>query len=179
MFRRFAASWMRVAFTASNRTAIWVLFTHQCSQTRRRAQNSLSLLWYHWYLLHVVTDSPFSQVCRWLGSAGPVVTSIDDMPKHTPPPEFPEAPTTAPHFREPIMDDDDARRADLMEVMTFKQVCAYFKRSANSTRSIIREMGIPPTPWTTDTLRKTYFRRDVYRAIPGGGEASPSWRAAR
>jgi len=121
-----------------------------------------------------VTDSPFSQVCRWLGSAGPVVTSPDDMPKAMCEPlEIPEAPTTAPGtFRTPIMDDEDAHRADLMDVMTNRDLCRYFKRSPNATRRIVRELGIRPTPWTKDQRRKTYFRRDLYAAIQGAGTKS-------
>lgn len=121
--------------------------------------------------MSVVTDSPFSQVCRWLGAAGPVVATPDDM-------KVTDIPVGPGGFHNPIMDDEDAHRADLMDVMRFRDLCAYFKRSPNATRRIVRELGIRPTKWTEDSLRKTYLRRDVYAAVMGAGRAVDATPAA-
>jgi hypothetical protein len=77
-------------------------------------------------------------------------------------------PVTPGGFHNPIMDDEDARK--LRDVLTFRDLCEYFKRSPNATRRIIRELGVRPTPWTEDARVKTYLRRDLYEAVDGGGK---------
>lgn len=114
-----------------------------------------------------MSDSPFSSVCRWLGAAGPIVTTFSDM--------TPTTPATAGGVSNPIMDEEDARKADLLEVMTFRDLCLYFKRSPNATRGIIKRLGIRPTAWTEGTRVRTYLRKDLYDAVQGGGRASKAF----
>lgn len=60
----------------------------------------------------------------------------------------------------------------LMELMTAEDLAAYFKCSPNTLRGIVREIGLKCTPWTRDSRRKTYLRRDLYEAVGGSRGSS-------